>query len=108
MEALQKNVDDILELEDAGKEHIFDLIIERYSEYGDEDGKELLRQAYVVGSSAHDGQMRGSGAEYFTHPLLVAYLLIIHMPDAQTLSAAILHDVIEDTPVTEQDLEKSV
>jgi guanosine-3',5'-bis(diphosphate) 3'-pyrophosphohydrolase len=59
---------------------------------------EKVRRAYQFSAKAHEGQKRKSGEPYIHHPLEVAYILgEMHM-DHQTLIAAILHDVIEDTP----------
>ena len=65
---------------------------------------ELLKQAYVVAFDAHDGQMRSSGDPYITHPVAVARNLADMHLDHETLMAALLHDVIEDTEVTGNEL----
>lgn len=65
---------------------------------------ELLKQAYVVAHNAHDGQMRSSGDPYITHPVAVARNLADMHLDHETLMAALLHDVIEDTDVTQDEL----
>lgn len=65
--------------------------------------KEIYR-AYLFSAQAHDGQTRKSGEPYIFHPLAVAYILgQMHM-DTQTLCAALLHDVIEDTYVSKENL----
>jgi GTP diphosphokinase / guanosine-3',5'-bis(diphosphate) 3'-diphosphatase len=64
-----------------------------------------VREAYEFGASAHEGQKRLSGEPYIAHPVAVALILAeLHM-DAQTIVAAILHDVIEDTPTAKDELE---
>lgn len=65
---------------------------------------DLLKQAYVVAHQAHDGQMRSSGDPYITHPVAVARNLADMHLDHETLMAALLHDVIEDTEVTQDEL----
>ena len=60
---------------------------------------EQVRRAYEFGDAAHAGQHRKSGEPYIQHPLAVAMLLADMQMDHETLIAAILHDVIEDTPV---------
>ncbi|MBS9429587.1 bifunctional GTP diphosphokinase/guanosine-3',5'-bis pyrophosphate 3'-pyrophosphohydrolase [Photorhabdus akhurstii] len=65
---------------------------------------ELLKQAYTVARDAHDGQTRTSGEPYITHPVAVACILAEMRLDHETLMAALLHDVIEDTPATFQDI----
>ncbi|HKQ82005.1 MAG TPA: bifunctional GTP diphosphokinase/guanosine-3',5'-bis pyrophosphate 3'-pyrophosphohydrolase [Steroidobacteraceae bacterium] len=63
-----------------------------------------VREAYEFGAQAHEGQKRLSGEPYIAHPIAVADILAdLHM-DAQTIVAAILHDVIEDTPTAKDDL----
>ena len=65
---------------------------------------DLLKHAYVVAREAHDGQMRSSGDPYITHPVAVALNLAQMHLDHETLMAALLHDVIEDTSVTKDEL----
>lgn len=65
---------------------------------------DLLKQAYIVAREAHEGQMRSSGEPYITHPVAVAINLAKMHLDHETLMAALLHDVIEDTSTTKQDL----
>lgn len=67
---------------------------------------ELLKKAYVVARDAHEGQTRSSGEPYITHPVAVAGILAEMRLDHETLMAALLHDVIEDTPATFQDIEQ--
>jgi guanosine-3',5'-bis(diphosphate) 3'-pyrophosphohydrolase len=59
----------------------------------------LVRRAYFYAEQAHDGQLRRSGEPYVTHPLAVAYILAEMRMDHQSLIAALLHDVIEDTGI---------
>ena len=63
-----------------------------------------VRQAYVVGAGAHEGQTRKSGEAYITHPVAVAAILAELRMDAETLCAAILHDTLEDTPLPRKDI----
>ena len=62
--------------------------------------RELVQRAYARASEAHVGQRRVSGEEYVEHPLHVARILADLGLDAQTLAAALLHDTVEDTEVT--------
>jgi len=64
----------------------------------------LLRRAWRVGADAHVDQTRKSGEPYITHPVAVAQVLAELGLDAETLIAAILHDTIEDTPLTHADI----
>lgn len=67
--------------------------------YLTEDQVDLIYQAYRLGALAHDGQYRKSGEAYITHPVSVAMLLTDLGMDVETICAAILHDVLEDTPI---------
>ena len=74
--------------------------------YYSADEKRIL-QAYEVAKKAHEGQKRASGRPYITHPTTVADILIDMGLDVETICAALLHDTVEDTYVTEQDLIES-
>ena len=76
------------------------------SGYLDEDQIEECVRAYEFGADAHTGQFRKSGEAYICHPVSVAILLAEMHMDASGIMAAILHDVIEDTPVTKKELVK--
>lgn len=64
--------------------------------------------AYEFAAKAHDGQTRSSGKPYITHPLAVAYTLLELGMDTDTICAALLHDVVEDTDATLDDLKKTI
>lgn len=66
---------------------------------------EMLEKAYYFAEDAHRNQKRASGEDYFTHPLAVAEILIGLRMDSNTIAAAFLHDVLEDTPVSASDIE---
>jgi len=67
---------------------------------------ELCIKAHDFAKKAHENQKRASGEPYFTHPCAVSEILIDLGMDAATVAAAFLHDVIEDTPVSEGDIKK--
>lgn len=67
---------------------------------------ELIRRAYDVAASWHEGQTRRSGHPYITHPLAVAMILAETGADDEMLCAAMLHDTIEDTPYTPAELSR--
>ncbi len=67
---------------------------------------EILRKAYALSESAHRGQKRKSGEPYIIHPIAVAEILIGFGMDYQSVAAALLHDVAEDTAVTIAELRK--
>ncbi|MFP5374437.1 MAG: RelA/SpoT family protein [Gammaproteobacteria bacterium] len=75
---------------------------ERATGYLPEEQQRLLRRAWAVGAAAHAGQSRKSGEPYITHPVAVAGVLAEMRLDVETLIAAILHDTIEDTPLTHE------
>ena len=66
------------------------------------DQVDLVRRAYYYAEQAHDGQLRSSGEHYITHPLAVARVLADMHMDHQSLMAAMLHDVIEDTGIPKE------
>src|SRR5690606_12328186 len=68
--------------------------------YLTEPQRAMLRRAWAIGAAAHAGQTRKSGEPYITHPVAVACVLAEQRLDVETLVAAILHDTIEDTPLT--------
>jgi guanosine-3',5'-bis(diphosphate) 3'-pyrophosphohydrolase len=63
-----------------------------------------VRKAYLIGARAHAGQTRKSGEPYITHPVAVAGILAELGMDAETIIAAILHDTLEDTPLSRDEL----
>ena len=65
---------------------------------------ELVRRAFVIARDAHEGQTRSSGEPYITHPVAVACIIAEMKLDHEAIMAALLHDVIEDTPYTEEQL----
>jgi GTP diphosphokinase / guanosine-3',5'-bis(diphosphate) 3'-diphosphatase len=64
----------------------------------------LLREAFTLADAAHAGQVRKSGEPYIEHPLAVASILVDMHMDHETLMAAVLHDVIEDTSIDKQEI----
>jgi len=86
--------------------YLFESLNQLIEKYLPEDQIKRLRQAYLVARDAHEGQTRSSGEPYITHPVAVACILAEMRLDHETLMAALLHDVIEDTPATYQDMEQ--
>jgi GTP diphosphokinase / guanosine-3',5'-bis(diphosphate) 3'-diphosphatase len=85
--------------------HEFETLLPALS-YLSQDEIGLVRQAFEFSRLAHEGQFRKSGEPYITHPLAVAGILAGWHLDAQTLCAALLHDVVEDTPATAGEIEE--
>ncbi|MDG2035264.1 MAG: RelA/SpoT family protein [Pseudomonadales bacterium] len=79
-------------------------LTQKLNAYLDDDQIDLVRRAYLCAEKAHSGQTRRSGEAYVTHPLAVAHILADMHMDHQSLAAAMLHDVIEDTAVDKLEL----
>jgi guanosine-3',5'-bis(diphosphate) 3'-pyrophosphohydrolase len=82
-----------------------DALDARLHSYLDEQQSTLVRRAYYYAEQAHYGQQRRSGEPYVTHPLAVAGILADMHMDHQSLMAAMLHDVIEDTGIDKSAIE---
>lgn len=65
---------------------------------------ELVKRAFIIARDAHEGQYRSSGEPYITHPVAVSSIIAEMRLDHEAVMAALLHDVIEDTPYTEEQL----
>ena len=68
--------------------------------------QELIRKAYDVAATLHEGQFRKSGEAYIVHPLCVAIILAELHAGPATLCAGLLHDTVEDTKETKEDVAK--
>ncbi len=68
--------------------------------------REKIKRAYLLAEQAHTGQKRVSGEPYISHPIAVAYILAELGMDSDTLTAALLHDVVEDTDITLEDVSR--
>ncbi|MGX1674358.1 RelA/SpoT family protein [Streptomyces sp. NPDC055400] len=75
-------------------------VVEAHRAHHPEAPLEPLRRAYVLAESSHRGQMRKSGEPYITHPLAVTLILAALGAETTTLTASLLHDTVEDTEVT--------
>ncbi|WP_406103548.1 HD domain-containing protein [Streptomyces sp. NBC_01003] len=75
-------------------------VVEAHRAHHPEAPLEPLRRAYVLAESSHRGQMRKSGEPYITHPLAVTLILAELGAETTTLTASLLHDTVEDTEVT--------
>ncbi|HEY8488543.1 MAG TPA: bifunctional (p)ppGpp synthetase/guanosine-3',5'-bis(diphosphate) 3'-pyrophosphohydrolase, partial [Thermaerobacter sp.] len=83
-----------------------DELLQRAGRYLGPAELEWLRRAFEFGKAAHQGQKRASGQDFIEHPLAVALILADLELDAATLVAALLHDTVEDTPVTLEQVER--
>jgi len=80
-------------------------ILDKIYEYNPEGDTDIIDRAYIYSARVHEGQMRLSGEPYLSHPLEVADILADMRLDVESIAAALLHDVIEDTPATKKDIE---
>jgi GTP diphosphokinase / guanosine-3',5'-bis(diphosphate) 3'-diphosphatase len=81
-------------------------LVERVLEYAPEADEALLNRAYVYTVQKHGSQKRASGDPYFSHPVEVAGLMTELKLDQQTIITALLHDTLEDTLATKEEIEK--
>lgn len=79
-------------------------LIDKVKSYNEKADVSVIEKAYAFAMEAHKGQVRLSGEEYIQHPLDVAYILADLELDVVTIAASILHDVVEDTSVTLEDI----
>jgi len=81
-------------------------LIEEIPKYQPGADLDILERAYRFSAASHQGQQRASGEPYLSHPLEVANLLVDFKMDVTTVTAGLLHDVLEDTAATKADLER--
>lgn len=79
-------------------------ILEKVTTYQPAASTDLIHRAYVYASDKHDGQFRKSGEPYFVHPTSVASIIAEMKLDTASVCAALLHDVVEDTETSEDDI----
>ncbi|WP_337471798.1 bifunctional (p)ppGpp synthetase/guanosine-3',5'-bis(diphosphate) 3'-pyrophosphohydrolase, partial [Mitsuokella jalaludinii] len=94
-------------MNDKEKEPVtIEMILDAVKSYSPKANLDLIRRAYELARKAHEGQTRVSGEAYIIHPLHVAQILTqLHLDDA-TISAALLHDVVEDTIYTNKQMKE--
>ena len=81
-------------------------ILVEYRRHFPDASTDLLERAHRRAAASHEGQVRKSGADFITHPLAVALILATYGLDDETIAAALLHDVVEDTAVTLEEVEE--
>ncbi len=81
-------------------------LLDRVRKYHPSDDISLSENAFKVADEAHTGQMRKSGEPYIIHPLYVAIILADLEMDQETIAAGLLHDVVEDTILTKEEIEQ--
>ena len=80
--------------------------LEKINQFYVQEDRVMLAKAYDYAKNAHANQKRASGEPYFIHPCAVADILMDLGLDAATIAAALLHDVIEDTDATAEDIKR--
>ncbi len=81
-------------------------LVERVKAYDPQADEDLLNRAYVFSMKAHGSQLRASGDPYFSHPIEVAGILTDLQLDDETIATGILHDTIEDTVATQDEIDR--
>ncbi|WP_439533344.1 RelA/SpoT family protein [Polymorphobacter sp.] len=81
-------------------------LVERVKAYDPQADEDLLNRAYVFSMKAHGSQLRASGDPYFSHPIEVAGILTDLKLDYETIATGILHDTIEDTVATQEEIDR--
>ncbi len=94
-------------MEDIDIEKKLELIISNVKKYNKKCNQEKIRKAYEVATKYHEGQLRKFGEPYIIHPLETAIILTSLQSDVDTICAGILHDVVEDTPCTSDEIKKT-
>ena len=85
---------------------IYELLLEKIKQYHPSDDFSMIEKAYHIADEAHQGQKRKSGEPYIIHPLCVAIILAELEMDKETIVAGLLHDVIEDTEYSKEDISR--
>ncbi len=85
---------------------LYDMLIARIRKYHPSTDVSMIKKAYKLAVKAHGDQRRKSGEPYIIHPLWVAIILADLEMDKETIAAGILHDVVEDTKFTEEDIRR--
>ena len=80
-------------------------LINKIRAYAPNTDVSLVEKAYYFAQNAHDGQFRKSGEPYFIHPVAVSYILADMELDLETIVAGLLHDVVEDTEYSYEDIQ---
>ena len=87
-------------------DEIYNVLLDKIKEYHPSDDFSLIEKAYHIADDAHKDQKRKSGEPYIIHPLCVAIILAELEMDKETIIAGLLHDVIEDTEYSKEDIAK--
>ena len=102
IEAVEANVKCMKDF--TSPEQLYEELIRSIRKYHPSTDISMIKKAYQIASKAHEGQKRKSGEPYIIHPLCVAIILADLELDKETIVAGLLHDVVEDTVMTTEDL----
>ena len=104
---VQEDDRSIVKMEDfTSPDELYQELVQRVTKYHPSADISMIEKAYQVAKKAHDGQVRKSGEPYIIHTLCVAIILADLELDKESIAAGLLHDVVEDTPMTTEDLAK--
>ena len=97
----------VIKTEDfTSPDELYNCLIDRVKKYHPSADISMIEKAYHIADEAHKGQVRKSGEPYIIHPLCVGIILADLELDKETVVAGLLHDVVEDTVMTGEQLEK--
>ncbi len=85
---------------------LYDELMKQIDDNFTDEQKDLIDKAFCLAENAHSGQLRKSGQPYIIHPLSVAIILAQMGMDSASIAASLLHDVVEDTQITKEDITK--
>ena len=94
----------IVDDKNLGPEELYEVLIQAIRKYHPSDDTTMVEKAYRIARRMHEGQLRKSGEPYIIHPLRVAIILAELQMDKEAIVAGILHDVVEDTSMTLEEL----
>ncbi len=100
------NKESIVKDEKKTAEELYQELVETIRRYHPSDDLSQIEKAYRIAKKQHEGQLRKSGEPYIIHPLRVAIILAELEMDKESIIAGILHDVVEDTDMTLEDVER--
>lgn len=83
-------------------------LVAKIKAYNPQVNESLIQKAYIFAKAGHGNQKRHSGDAYFSHPLAVAEILVDLKLDEASIIAALFHDLVEDTEITLEEIEKTL
>ena len=93
-------------MQEVKKYNTYEELMDLIDQSGENYDLDLINKAYEVAFNAHKGQKRTLGEDYIVHPISVAYILVELGMDTPAVCAGLLHDVVEDTEVTKEEIEE--